>query len=55
VSWDYRSQRSSAALDLLIAAAVSENLGSALADQIGMVDKATAETMVAESIAKRLY
>jgi uncharacterized protein len=31
------------------------SLGSALADQIGTVDKVTAETMVAESIAKRLY
>jgi len=31
------------------------SLGSVLADQIGTVDKTTAETMVAESIAKRLY
>jgi len=31
------------------------SLGSALADQIGTVDKTTAEKMVAESIAKRLY
>jgi uncharacterized protein len=31
------------------------SLGSVLADQIGTIDKTTAETMVAESIAKRLY
>jgi uncharacterized protein len=31
------------------------NLGAALADQIGTIDTPTAEAMVAESIAKRLY
>ena len=31
------------------------SLGAALADQIGTIDTVTAETMVAESIAKRLY
>jgi len=31
------------------------SLGSAIADQVGIVDRATAEAMVAESIAKRLY
>jgi uncharacterized protein len=31
------------------------SLGAALADQIGTIDCATAEAMVAESIAKRLY
>jgi uncharacterized protein len=31
------------------------SLGAALADQIGTIDANTAETMVAESIAKRLY
>ena len=31
------------------------SLGEALADQIGTIDKVTAEAMVAESIAKKLY
>ena len=31
------------------------SLGTLLADQIGTIDAATAEAMVAESIAKRLY
>jgi uncharacterized protein len=31
------------------------SLGTALADQIGSIDAVTAEAMVAESIAKRLY
>jgi hypothetical protein len=31
------------------------SLGSAIADQVGIVDRVTAEAMVAESIAKRLY
>lgn len=31
------------------------SLGSALADQIGTIDSATAESIIAESIAKRLY